>query len=115
MKSKYLSNEELLLAPQIRPSDGKNVKYSEVIGGNGRIVILQYSGICVGHTVFWRVRGDGTELSSFVVEKLEPEYEVVLRFDRVFDKESVVASYTVRDTNDKVFGYSEERRYKVLR
>jgi len=114
MKSKHLLREQLLPAPEIRPSDGKTVKYSEVTGGKGRIVIPQYPGISVGHKVYWSVKGNGTASSWFEVEKLEPCYEAVLKFDIVFLTESVVASYFVM-LNDEVLGYSHESPYIVLR
>jgi hypothetical protein len=114
MKAKHLSREQLLPAPEIRPSHGNTVKYSEVTGGNGRIVIPQYPGILIGHKIYWSVKGNGTEFSVITVEKLEPSYEAVLRFAIVFDSESVFASYFVM-LDDEVLGYSHESPYIVLR
>jgi len=115
MKSKYLPREQLLPAPRITPSHGNIVKYSEVTGGNGRIVIPSYPGIAVGHTIAWSVRGNGTAFSWFEVETLAPSYEADLKFDIVFvDTDSVVASFYVWH-NDEVLGYSEEKEYTVVK
>ncbi|WP_323147035.1 hypothetical protein [Pseudomonas marginalis] len=114
MNAEYLSREQLLPAPEIRPSHGNTVKYIEVIGGKGRIVIPQYPGISIGHKIYWSVKGHGAEYSVITVEKLEPSYEAVLKFDIVFDSESVVASYFVM-LDDEVLGYSHESPYTVSR
>ncbi|WP_248750388.1 hypothetical protein [Pseudomonas sp. MWU15-20650] len=113
MDSKHLSRKQLFLAPEIKPSHGTVVKYHEVTGGKGRIVIPHSPALAVGHTVYWSVKGNGLEFSSFKIDKVEAHYERTLKFDVVFKTEEVVASYFVKD-DAEIIGYSHESTYTVL-
>lgn len=114
MESKYLAKNQLFPAPNITPSHGETVKYPEVTGRQGRIVIARYPGLALGQRLYWQVEGNGTEFSVIEIEHLEPEYQAVLRFDVVFQEEFVVASYWVTDADGNEIGSSESRKYTVL-
>ena len=113
MNSIYLSSNEYFPAPYITPSHGDKVKYPEVTDRKGKIIIPAPQGLELGQSIHWSVKGRGVELSYFSVDDLKPEYEVVLRFNIVFDSESVVASYFVSDAGGHVIGYSAESEYFV--
>ncbi|AZE61872.1 MULTISPECIES: hypothetical protein [Pseudomonas fluorescens group] len=115
MNSRYFPSNKNLPAPTIMPSHGvDSVKYPEVTDRKGKIVVPAYPGLAIGQKIYWFVRGNGTEGGPIVIENVESQYEAVLNFNRVFETESVVASYLVQDVDGTVISSSEEKKYFVL-
>ncbi|QJI29679.1 hypothetical protein HKK55_13435 [Pseudomonas sp. ADAK18] len=107
----YISPKEALPAPTVTPSHNGVIKFGEVEGRKGRIVVHSYPGIALGQRVVCRIEGYGTLFVSQDIKELHTKYEAAIN-EHVLKSTNVKVSFIVQQGGEVLFE-SEERIYTV--